>query len=237
MATMIQAVDDGVGKIQATLDELGLADDTIVIFFSDNGGVAGITDMKPLRGYKGTYYEGGIREPFFVKWPGVVTPGTKCDEPIIGVDLFPTLCTMAGAKLPNGQPLDGVDLLPLLQGRQSKLDRALYWHFPAYLQAGGGAQGAESRDPLFRTRPCSIIHLGDWKLHQYFEDGGLELYNLANDVAETTNLAKKMPDKTRELLTRLETWQKTVGAPIPSEPNPNYNPAAEAAAFKAKRGS
>ena len=238
MATMIQAVDDGVGKIQATLDELGLVDDTIIVFFSDNGGVAGITDMKPLRGYKGTYYEGGIREPFFVKWPGVVTPGTKCDEPIIGVDLFPTLCTMAGAKLPKGQPLDGVDLVPLFQGEQTKLaDRALYWHFPAYLQAGGGAQGAESRDPLFRTRPCSIIRLGDWKLHQYFEDGGLELYNLASDDAETTNLAEKMPDKTRELLTRLEVWQKAVGAPIPSEPNPDYNPVAEAAAIKAQSGS
>ena len=235
MATMIQAVDDGVGQIQATLDELGLAENTIVVFYSDNGGVAGVTDMAPLRGYKGTYYEGGIREPFFVKWPGVVEPGTSCDVPITGVDLHPTLREMAGATLPEDQPADGLSLVPLLKGQVDTLgDRALFWHFPAYLQAGGSAQGSESRDVLFRTRPCSIIRLGDWKLHQYFEDGGLELYNLRQDVGETTNLAKEMPAKTAELLERLQEWQAEINAPIPQERNPEYDAQAEAAAILAK---
>jgi arylsulfatase A-like enzyme len=234
MATMIQAVDDGVGKIRAVLDELGIADNTIVVFFSDNGGVAKVTDMEPLRGDKGTYYEGGIREPFFIKWPGVVKPGTKSDVPIIGVDLYPTFCEMAGAKLPGKQLLDGVSLVPLLDGRIDTLgERALFWHFPAYLQVGADVEGQESRDPLFRTRPCSIIRLGDWKLHQYFEDGGLELYNLKDDVSEKRNLAREMPEKTRELLQRLERWRKKVGAPVPSEPNPEYDAAKEAAAIKA----
>jgi arylsulfatase A-like enzyme len=235
MATMIQAVDDGVGKIRDTLDELGLSDNTIIVFYSDNGGYLGATDMAPLRGYKGTYYEGGIREPFFVKWPGVVQPGTKSEEPIIGVDLYPTFCEMAGIELPAGQALDGVSLVPLLRGDKTTLGpRPLFWHFPAYLQAGGGA-GSESRDPLFRTRPCSIIRLGDWKLHQYFEDGGLELYNLREDIGETNNLAQKTPDKTRELLDRLQQWRNDIGAPVPSEPNPAYDADAEAAAIEAAR--
>jgi arylsulfatase A-like enzyme len=235
MATMIQAVDDGVGRIQAALDELGLADKTIVVFFSDNGGYGGATDMAPLRGYKGTYYEGGIRVPFFVKWPGVVKPGTTSDEPIIGVDLFPTFCEMTGARLPEGQPLDGVSLVPLLSGKVDTLgERALFWHFPAYLQAGKG-QGSESRDVLFRTRPCSIVRLGDWKLHHYFEDGGLELYDLRDDVGETTNLASRMPEKTRQLLERLQRWRDRIGAPVPVEPNPEYDAEAEAAAVKQRQ--
>ncbi len=230
MATMIQAVDDGVGKVLAVLDELELAANTIIVFYSDNGGYHGATDMDPLRGYKGTYYEGGIREPFFVKWPGVVEPGTQCDEPITGVDLYPTFCEMTGAKLPKQQPLDGVSLVPLLGGDVETLgQRALFWHFPAYLQSSGGGT-YESRDRLFRTRPCSIIRLGDWKLHQYFEDGGLELYNLRDDLGETTNLADKMPEMTRQLLQQLEQWRKEIGAPVPKQPNPQYNAVAEAAA-------
>ncbi len=236
MATMIQSVDDGIGQIQAALDELDLTDNTIVVFYSDNGGVARVTDMAPLRGGKGTYYEGGIREPFFVKWPGVVKPGTQSDTLMIGTDLYPTLCEMTGAPLPQKQPLDGVSLVPLLKGEIDALEeRALFWHFPAYLQAGSSIAGKESRDPLFRTRPCSIIRLGDWKLHQYFEDGGLELYNLRDDAGETTNLASTMPEKTQTLLKRLEAWRENIGAPVPSEPNPAFDVKAEAAAIKATR--
>jgi len=232
MATMIQAVDDGVGRIRATLDELDLTENTVVFFYSDNGGYGGATDMHPLKGYKGTYYEGGIRVPFFVKWPGVVKAGRKSGEPIIGVDLYPTLCEIAGAKLLERQPRDGVSLVPLLSGDVESLgDRALFWHFPAYLQGGK----TEQRDLLFRTRPCSIIRVGDWKLHQYFEDGGLELYNLREDIGEANDLAKANPAKTAELLARLEQWRKQVGAPVPSEPNPAYDAEAEAAAIEARR--
>jgi len=233
MATMIQAVDDGIGAIQATLDELGLADNTIVLFYSDNGGVAKVTDMEPLRGCKGTYYEGGIRVPFFIRWPGMVEAGSKSEEPIIGVDVFPTLCEMAGASKPEGQPLDGVSLLPLLKGEiDSFNDRPLFWHFPAYLQVGNNVEGLESRDPLFRTRPCSIVRRGRWKLHQYFEDGGLELYDLEKDPGETTNLAEDLPEKTKAVLECLEQWRADVNAPIPTEPNPLYDAEAEAAAIR-----
>jgi arylsulfatase A-like enzyme len=235
MATMIQAVDDGIGRIRATLDELELTDRTIVVFYSDNGGFGPATSMAPLRGYKGTYYEGGIRVPFFVKWPGVVRPGTRTAEPITGVDLYPTFCEMAGIDPPDDHPLDGVSLVPLLKGERETLgERPLFWHFPAYLQSGPGPPGGESRDPLFRTRPCSIIRLGDWKLHQYFEDGGLELYNLRDDIGERRNLAETNPEKMQELLWRLEQWREELGAPVPSEPNPEYDPEAEAAALEAR---
>ncbi len=224
MATMIQAVDEGVGKILDVLDELELTENTVIVFSSDNGGLASATDMAPLRGYKGTYYEGGIREPFFIKWPGVVRPGSRCNEPIIAVDLYPTFCEMTGTTLPAGQPVDGVSLVPLLKGKVNSLEtRPLFWHFPAYLQAGRGAERRESRDPLFRTRPCSIIRLGDWKLHQYFEDNGIELYNLQDDPGETTNLGKTFPQKKKELLTRLQKWQQKIKAPIPRQPNPDFN--------------
>jgi arylsulfatase A-like enzyme len=234
MATMIQAVDDGVGRIQTTLEELNLVKNTVIIFFSDNGGYGPATDMHPLKGYKGTYYEGGIRVPFFVKWPGVVKPGTKSSEPIIGVDLYPTICEIAGATLPTGQPVDGVSLVPLLTGEKKTLgNRALFWHFPAYLQSYSGVWN-EQRDPLFRTRPCSIIRVGDWKLHQYFEDGGLELYNLHKDIGETTDLSQQYPQRVQELRARLESWRMRVKAPLPTALNPAFDAEAEARAIAAK---
>jgi arylsulfatase A-like enzyme len=234
MATMIQAVDDGVGRIQATLEELGLAENTVVIFYSDNGGYGPATDMAPLKGYKGTYYEGGIREPFFVKWPGVVKAGSKSSEPIIGVDLYPTLCEMAGADLAKGQPVDGLSILPIINGQKKSFgERPIYWHFPAYLQSYAAVTN-EQRDRLFRSRPCSIIRIGDWKLHQYFENGDLELYNLREDIGEKHNLAAKNADKTAELLAALQSWQKKVDAPIPTKLNPQYDAAADA---KARQGT
>jgi len=234
MATMIQAVDDGVGKIVDTLNQLELTENTIVLFFSDNGGLAAATDMAPLRGYKGTYYEGGIREPFFVKWPGVVQPGSTCEIPIIGVDLYPTLCEMAGIEMPD-QICDGRSMLPLLKQRGAVRERPLFWHFPAYLQASGQVERQECRDPLFRTRPCSVVRYGPWKLHQYFEDGGIELYNLVDDPGEQQNLADSNPERRRELLDVLTAWQNEVGAPIPRTPNPKFDAEAEAAALRKHR--
>ncbi len=236
MATMIQAVDDGVGLIQNALEELGLVEKTIIVFYSDNGGYGPATDMAPLKGYKGTYYEGGIRVPFFVKWPGKVTPESSSSEPITAVDIYPTLCEMAGAGLPENQILDGESLVPLLTGEKKSLadetdERAIFWHFPAYLQSYRDVND-EQRDPLFRTRPCSVMRMGDWKLHQYFEDGGLELYNLNDDVGETQNLSEKYPKRTKNMLTRLKAWQQETGADIPSVPNPEFDSAVEAAALK-----
>ncbi|QEG38909.1 sulfatase [Roseimaritima ulvae] len=227
MATMVQAVDDGVGQIIQTLDELNLTDNTAIVFSSDNGGYGPATDMHPLKGYKGTYYEGGIRVPLFVTWPGVIAANSRSSEPVSGVDLYPTLCDIAGAAMPADQALDGVSLLPVLNGSQTKLpERSLFWHFPAYLQSYRGSD--EQRDPLFRSRPCSIIRHGDWKLHEYFESGDLELYNLREDIGETTELSATHPDKTKQLHQRLKDWRAQLNAPVPSEPNPKFDPAAEA---------
>lgn len=231
MAAMIESVDRGVGRIVAKLDDMGLRERTAIVFTSDNGGYGPATSMSPLKGYKGTYYEGGIREPMFVNWPGVTKPGTTSGVPVINVDLYPTFCAMTGAKRPLNQPLDGISLMPLLRG-DTKLveDRALFWHFPAYLQSYQRTDG--QRDLLFRSRPCSVIRHGDWKLHEYFEDGGLELYNLRDDIGEKNNLAESIPAKTRQLHDALITWRESIGAAVPIEPNPRYDPQAEAEALK-----
>jgi arylsulfatase A-like enzyme len=169
-----------------------------------------------------------------VNWPGVVKGGQTCAEPIIGVDLYPTFCELTGATLPDGQVRDGVSLVPLLKGGKIG-SRALYWHFPAYLQSYSNRNN-EQRDPLFRSRPCGIIRFGAWKLHEYFEDGGLELYKLTDDPSEADNLARKHPEKAQELLQMLKAWRKEIKAPVPTEKNPEYDAAAEAAALAAARG-
>lgn len=231
MATMIQAVDDGVGKILETLEQQKLRENTVILFFSDNGGYGPATDMAPLKGYKGTYYEGGIRVPLFANWPGKIAPGQTCEIPVIGVDLYPTLCELANAALPDRQILDGKSLLPLLLGKESGdfEDRALFWHFPAYLQSYQRID--QQRDPLFRSRPCSIIRKGPWKLHEYFEDGAFELYHLDEDIGETTNLAERNPDKVEQLKLLLSQWREQTNAAVPLKNNPEYDEEAEQAAI------
>ncbi len=217
-AAMIESTDQGVGRIMAKLDELNLADNTIVFFFSDNGGVKGITSNEPLRGGKGMLYEGGIREPTIVRWPGVTRLGSTCGEPVIGIDFYPTILEMTGAPKPAGKVLDGVSIVPLLKGAKSLTREAIFWHFPAYLQ--GKAEGA--RDPHFRTRPAAAVRAGDWKLIEYFEDGALELYNLRDDIGEQKNLAETLPEKAKELHKLMLAWRKTLNAPVPTELNPEY---------------
>ncbi len=230
MATMIQAVDDGVGRLVSVLKELKLDRQTVIVFFSDNGGYGPATDMDPLWGYKGTYYEGGIRVPMFVHWPGVVEPGGRTSQPVIGVDLYPTFLEIAGAATPK-QPLDGRSLVPLLKDSSKSLgERSLYWHFPAYLQSY--SVNSEQRDPLFRSRPCSIVRQGPWKLHEYFEDGGLELYNLQEDIREQHNLVSSMPEKAKQLHQDLKAWREKLAAPVPTQPNPSFDAAAEARAIR-----
>lgn len=211
-AAMVASVDDSVGRLMAKLDELRLADRTVVFFMSDNGGLASVTSNAPLRAGKGTLYEGGIREPWIVKWPGVVKPGSTCSVPVTSTDFFPTILEMAGVKPDPKLVLDGLSIVPLLK-QAGTLDReALYWHYPHY----------------HLTLPGGAIRAGDWKLIEYFEDGTLELYNLKDDLSETTNLAPKMPDKAAELRAKLDAWRKAVGAQMPT-PNPNYDPTQEKA--------
>jgi len=220
-AAMIESLDAGVGRIMDKLDELSLTNNTVVVFFSDNGGVKGITSQAPLRGGKGMLYEGGVRVPLVVvRWPGVVAPGRQCGEPVMGIDFYPTLLEIAGAAKPDGQILDGRSIVPLLRDEKAPASRALFWHFPAYLQ--GKAEGA--RDEYFRTRPAGAIRLGDWKLIEYFEDGTLELYNLKGDIGETTNLTAELPEKTSELHEKLIQWRESINAPVPTQLNPKYEP-------------
>lgn len=227
MAAMIQSVDDGLERIMATLEELNLANNTVVVFTSDNGGYGPATSMHPLKGYKGTYYEGGIRVPMFVTWPGKVAAGSTSSTPVCNVDLYPTLCEITGANLPEDQALDGQSLLPLLRGEPDAFaQRALFWHFPAYLQ--GYERTDQQRDPIFRTRPCSIIRDGNFKLHEYFEDGGLELYDLSKDIGESNDLSQSLPEKTTALHEKLKAWREAIHAPVPTQPNPKYDASLEA---------
>ena len=236
-AAMIASVDESVGRVMKTLDELKLTNNTVLVFTSDNGGVGGydradglirepgnegkakkkkaededgggITDNAPLRSGKGSLYEGGTREPFIVRWPGVTKPNSACSVPTIHVDIFPTLLEIGSAMKPR-QTLDGESLVKLFHDPNAKLHRdAIYQHFPGYLGAGTG---------LWRTTPVSLIQVGDWKLMEYLEDGHLELYNLRDDVGETKNLSNAMPERAKEMHARLVAWRTDVKAPMPTK--------------------
>lgn len=223
-AAMIECMDQNVGKLVSRLEELNLMDDTILIFTSDNGGIRSTSHQDPLRGGKGSYYEGGIRVPLLIHWKGQLEAGVE-DTPVTQLDFFPTFKDIIAPELQL--ELDGQSLSPLLTGNKMR-NRDLFWHFPIYLEAyDPKVDGA--RDPLFRTRPGSVIRSGNWKLHHYFEDGGIELYNLRDDPSESTNLALRKPKRVRVLLKRLENWRKELGAPIPKKANPAYDPLFEAA--------
>lgn len=227
-AAMIASVDQSVGRIVSLLDELKLSNNTIVIFSSDNGGVGGyvregikstesVTDNAPLRSGKGSLYEGGTRDPFIVKWPGIVPPGSTNNTPAIHVDIYPTLLDMGGVPRKDGYILDGESLLPILKNPAFTIQReAIYQHFPGYLGAGKDA---------WRTTPVGLIQSGPWKLMEYFEDGRLELYNLDDDIGETKNLAEMLPEKTKELHAKMIAWRKQVSAPMPT-PNKPASPGA-----------
>ena len=227
-AAMIDSLDQSVGRILATLDELGLSRHTIVIFTSDNGGVGGygslggpagrnITDNSPLRRGKGCLYEGGIRVPLVVRWPECIPPGSVCHEPVITVDFLATFRQLLRIDSPPKNPLDGLSLLELWRsGGKARLDReAIYWHFPAYLQAN-------VRRGTWRTTPAGAIRTRRYKLIEYFEDGRLELYDLQNDIGERHNLAAKQPELARRLHQMLKDWRRRVGAPMP---RPKHQPA------------
>jgi len=223
-AAMIESVDKSVGRLMAKLDEPELRDNTVVFFFSDNGGYANATSMVPLRGSKGMLYEGGIRVPMIVRWPGVTRPGGVCDVPVIGIDFYPTMLEMAGVQQPSGHILDGLSIVPLLRGKGILNRKAIFWHFPAYLEAYNDQQWP------WRTTPAGAVRQGDFKLIEYFEDGKIELYNLKDDPSEKKDLAGTMPDKAKELHRTLIEWRKNVDAPVPAEKNPQYDHNARIAA-------
>ena len=215
-AGMIQSVDESVGCVMNKLDELGVADNTAVIFMSDNGGLStsegSPTSNVPLRAGKGWLYEGGIREPMIIKWPRVVRAGSVCNEPVTSTDFYPTMLEMADLALRPGQHCDGVSLAPLLQQKGKLKRKAIYWHYPHYGNQGG--------------RPGGAVRAGDYKLIEFYEDNRIELYNLKEDISEKHDLSARMPEKTAELRRMLHEWRKAVDARMP-KPNPEYGAKAD----------
>ncbi|MFT4586899.1 MAG: arylsulfatase A-like enzyme [Limisphaerales bacterium] len=226
-AAMIEAVDISVGRVAKALKDNGVEDNTLFVFTSDNGGHSGATWCEPLKGAKGAFYEGGIRVPTCVRWPGVIAPNSECDTPITGVDFLPTFAELAGAGLPKNQPVDGKSFVPLLKGEAALAERAIFWHYPLYLSGGTYNQVVPvyGTDRMYwRATPCSVIRKGDWKLIQFFEDDSIQLFNLRKDLGEKTDLATTHPEKAAVLLAELNAWQNKTGATIPTKLNPKFDP-------------
>ena len=214
-AGLLEELDQAVGRVVDAVDRLGLAEKTLIFFLSDNGGLEHeqsgriVTSNAPLRGEKGSLYEGGIRVPALARWPGTIPAASTCTTPAHSYDLHPTFLQLARAAAPTGQPRDGHSLASLLRDPRASLSRdTLYWHLPHY----------------HHSTPASAIRRGDWKLIEFFENNSLELYDLASDLGEKTNLAAREPARVRELQSALAAWRKHVGARMPI-PNPNHDPA------------
>lgn len=226
---MLEHLDDEVGRLLARLDALGLSDRTFVVFTSDNGGLSRMASCAPLREGKGSPYEGGIRVPLIVRWPGGVGAGSRCDVPVHVIDFYPTYAALSGAKPPAGHKLDGVSLLPLFSPAGAVARDTLAWHMPTYTA-------------MYGRTPCAVLRKGEWKLIHWFGDyldprgftpdqtpyGKLvlgprtELYNLADDLSETRDLAAARPEKAAELRAALEAWWKDTGAGFPTR-NPDFS--------------
>ncbi len=211
-AAMVESVDESVGRVMTRLSELGVDENTIVIFMSDNGGLSTFdsspgapTAVLPLRAGKGWLYEGGIREPMIVRWPGVTAPGSICTEVVTSTDFYPTMLAMAGLTQRPEQHVDGLNLVPVLRGRGGLEREAVYWHFPHYHGSG--------------NRPGGAVRAGDWKLVEWYEDGNIELYNLRSDPGEAHDLAAAEPARAAELQAMLERWRRSVDARMP-RPDP-----------------
>lgn len=225
-AAMIEAMDTNVGRLINYLKESGKFKNTFIIFTSDNGGVYGVTHQWPLRAGKGSYYEGGIRIPMIVVWPGKVKPETSTSQPIVNTDFYPTFLAVAGIAKPKNKILDGRNILPVCLGKTLP-EAPLFWDFPIYLQTLKWLNKDEQTqwgDPCFRTRPGSSVRLGPWVLQQYDEDNHLELYNLDTDLEERKNLIQEYPEKTEQLYQLLVGWKKKVHAPVLTKLNPDYKP-------------
>jgi arylsulfatase A-like enzyme len=208
-AAMVETLDLNVGRILDRLQALGLTDDTVIIFTSDNGGLATSegwpTSNRPLRVGKGWLYEGGLRVPWLIRWPGQTRPGSVSDHPVISNDFYPTILEIAGLPPRPKQHVDGVSLVPLLKQTGKIADRPLFWHYPHYSNQGGPPSGA--------------VRVGNYTLIEFFEDGKLELYDVVKDVRQDHDLAKQMPELVRKLHQQLRDWRESVKAKMPT-PNP-----------------
>lgn len=216
-AAMVESVDDSVGAVMKKLTAMSVADRTVVIFTSDNGGVIArphITSNEPLRGEKGTHYEGGVRVPLIVHWPGAIQPGSVSAVPAMGIDIFPTIADIAGLPLPP--KIDGLSLAPVLRGTGGVVRRALYWHYPHY----------NFHQNLAPLHPGGAMRKGSYKLIEHYEDGRLELYDLEKDPGERRDLAASMKERAAELQREFAAWRKSAGAQMPTPDSEGFNPAA-----------
>lgn len=230
-AAMVESMDESLGRVVSKLEALGLADNTIIIFYSDNGGMAAAnfgnpkrkidpakldrafsTSNLPLRGAKGWLYEGGIRVPLIVKWAGAKTPGSVCDVPVTSPDLYPTILEMLGLPLMPEQHADGKSIVPLLKGEKTLHRDAIYWHFPHYSNHG-------------MQSPGGAVRYKNYKLIEYFENNTVQLFDLEKDLGELHDLSKEQPERVNELREMLHRWRKDVSAQM-MPPNPDYDPAA-----------
>ena len=199
---------------------MGIAENTLIVFISDNGGLPSVSQLDPLRGSKGSLFEAGVRVPACMRWTGKIKPKSTCDTPITSVDFLPTFAKLADGKLPTRQPVDGVDISPLLLGKDIA-ERSIFWHFPLYLQGRGltiDVPGGKTYS--WRGFPSTSLRRGDWKLIEFHEDDSVGLYNLKDDPSEKNNLAASMPDRAAQLRAELDDWQAATKAPVPTEPNP-----------------
>lgn len=231
-AAMVESVDESLGRVVAKLRELGIANNTIIIFFADNGGMSAenignprrkisacdldkafSTSNLPLRGGKGWLYEGGIREPLLIYLPEAGAQGKECDVPVISTDFYPTILQMTGIKIPSSYPGDGVDISALVKHPEQSADnlrqRPLFWHFPQYSN-----HGAQS--------PGGAVRYGDYKLIEYYENNTVQLFNLKDDIGEQHDLSRTLPGKVKELRNMLHAWRKKVNADMPVR-NPAYD--------------
>ena len=217
-AAMVKAMDESIGRILEALELNGLSKDTVIIFTSDNGGLTqrngkhdGFTENLPLRRGKGSAYEGGVRVPTIVHWPGVTKAGAVCDEPIMTIDYYPTLLEMLGINgdAKHNRSIDGRSIKPLLEDPNASIDRNLYWHYPHYHAGGDG--------------PYSAVRAGNFRLVEFHEDQSVQLFDLAKDLGEQTDLAAAMPKQVDALRKQLHQWRESVAAQMPT-PNPNYDP-------------
>lgn len=200
LGAMLESLDDGMGQIMAELDKLGLAENTVVIFLSDNGGERNVTDNFPLNGGKSMLYEGGLRVPCIVKWPGHIKPGQVCDAPIIAHDFYPTLMDVAGVKPDKSQVIDGTSLMPLFRGKKHLSRDTFYWHYPM------------EKPHFLGGRSASAIRNGDWKLIEFLDNGKVELYNLKTDLREAHDLSSEQPKRAAQLKRQLDNWKLAVKA-------------------------
>ena len=219
-AAMVEGLDQNIGRLLAAIDRSNLASSTMIVLTSDNGGIAAVSPQTPARAGKGSYFQGGLKVPLMIRWKGVSEPRVV-NIPTGNLDFFPTFREMLDVEV--DQPMDGQSLLNIIKGGDGEAlkDRALYWHFPIYVQAYQGEQD-EARDPLFRTRPGSLIQKNGWVLHHYFEENEVLLYDLGE--GEVQELSAEFPQKKKELYEELQRWRTSINASIPTKINKHFDP-------------